>query len=1722
MPDCAKSKSKKRRSRKQKNKSKKSEGNVNNEPSLACSSHGETEDAVGVVYKVDFPETTVTSNPKVKVKSRSLDDDDDSLKIQEITEEASAERDAVISEAGSDWEEATDLRVPQTPISLSTVAISIDEEPLQRIEILSPEEELSLRNFLEDINLVSVAERSSTKSTLETIKSDKARKREALAKYFKPLVYNPRYLDIISEEGSDLSDKETPSLTLHLKQGTPELENIPKEPSPKAVRRRELRRLRLPQTKDRAVLVCTKVIETPSVIEHVHTHATENIEAETVFIESTSTSSKDSSDSEEVSWYENDEDEISEKTEQVSKHQEVPDDDKIQNDVDVATTITKTRFPELEIDVKNICETKQRGDDQSCTQTPNTESNIATKIKNVIPTYYGELTPPPTPDSSPKSKLPDVDNIDLNEYMTQISNDTAKEITSVLCKLTQACHSNVIVNQAIVIPPEKSINLISSRSPSRSSSSSRETSPSTVRVNQMNSSIADVRSIVADLELAKEASLLKQPLTLRQVCLNCLLSLPCGAEMLQELSDISFNLDKLTQALNQTQTMLASDASATKSNHESISDSRNTMWTGLPFQSSPNLLLCLSPTQKVHLDKTGVLSKEPEALFDLHAKFMNRADQNQLGNSSRDDIEMTSIRKVVIDTADEANNVNSFTLPRNFKPNTDNPRLQVSNLDEWLTIARNDKVNSPHETDAKFKNKFNTLPQSSSNDNNEFTRRRSSLPDDLCKRQMEYILEKEKEIEKELHDLLEEKRKLYLEMENYEKNNSLGSDKVERTRPKSFPTAPSETFRQKMYEEYMNQVAEREERKHKKVIKITSSPGNKSTENEKPIMEVTHLPEIEDEFMKKVQQLHGPLHKVEEEEESEESETFKSSEISEYESVIFMDGNSLKNVTSLPKHLREFVEITSECSKVENCPDSANGVWAPGQKQEFTSTDIKNHQRNENDNEAIPTIWRPKSATSSPSAERKEFRAVNYESPKLSRKNKSEEVLNNLDKSTTKPPWQSSIPGSDTGLQSSAGLEKQFSNSQLTPVAGYNDFTTSRLPKAQNPTITLLQKAREGQLPRGATYIEANRDHYNIPNDSGGQGETLRPRRSDFYSESDNESSRRMVDVSRRKINGVGPITKDGMPLSLRSEVKDSNQSKWYKKMYDTIHKQKPYRDEYVTVRYKQRRAQYPYITGYLSEPEPSAYDSDHMDYKYATLDRRRTPLSEKEQFSSSTMPRNTHLKTSSSFDAFQYNPGSKVNPGRIENYMPGHSSIQEQESKRWWDEVMDIFDGNFEDEKKPVTKGYMSQALRESGYESDSTLIFKRKEDGSQLSPSEQKEAYRIIQKGGDIPLHGLRRAAPERPKGSPKKYVENQVTIHYKTPVRQEIKDYYSEDELAHRQQEAIKKIYQEERRRKYLQELQDMHNRRHTDNFISSQKSPIALNRYDDFDDLVSTPQTKTRPRSPEPRLVARALYNFVGMTPRELTFRKGDNIYVRRQIDKNWYEGELNAMVGLFPVNYVEIIPYENVRTTPRKPHEGQARAKYNFLAKTHLELSLAKGEMVIITRRVDSNWYEGKIGGRRGIFPASYVDVLIDPHEAIKDNPKPIASPAAHSLLLNGTNARESMGSHTYTPNISNPESATTPKYFAKPVQASYNSYENRSSVSSKDPMSQALHIDTQSAEPTCYKALYKYLPQNDDELELMEGDKIYVLEKCDDGWFVGSNERTGAFGTFPGNYVDRP
>lgn len=61
-------------------------------------------------------------------------------------------------------------------------------------------------------------------------------------------------------------------------------------------------------------------------------------------------------------------------------------------------------------------------------------------------------------------------------------------------------------------------------------------------------------------------------------------------------------------------------------------------------------------------------------------------------------------------------------------------------------------------------------------------------------------------------------------------------------------------------------------------------------------------------------------------------------------------------------------------------------------------------------------------------------------------------------------------------------------------------------------------------------------------------------------------------------------------------------------------------------------------------------------------------------------------------------------------------------------------------------------------------------------------------------------------------------------------------------------------------------------------------------------------------------------------------------------------------------------------SPSNLSEGQAKAIFAFQAESNLELSLKKGDLVTLTRQIDENWFEGKIGDRKGIFPVTYVEV----------------------------------------------------------------------------------------------------------------------------------------------------
>ena len=53
----------------------------------------------------------------------------------------------------------------------------------------------------------------------------------------------------------------------------------------------------------------------------------------------------------------------------------------------------------------------------------------------------------------------------------------------------------------------------------------------------------------------------------------------------------------------------------------------------------------------------------------------------------------------------------------------------------------------------------------------------------------------------------------------------------------------------------------------------------------------------------------------------------------------------------------------------------------------------------------------------------------------------------------------------------------------------------------------------------------------------------------------------------------------------------------------------------------------------------------------------------------------------------------------------------------------------------------------------------------------------------------------------------------------------------------------------------------------------------------------------------------------------------------------------------------------------------AKAKYNFKGKNNDELCFKKGDLIIVTQPIDSDWWEGTFNGHTGWFPVSYVSEI---------------------------------------------------------------------------------------------------------------------------------------------------
>ncbi|XP_036871601.1 sorbin and SH3 domain-containing protein 1 isoform X45 [Manis javanica] len=714
----------------------------------------------------------------------------------------------------------------------------------------------------------------------------------------------------------------------------------------------------------------------------------------------------------------------------------------------------------------------------------------------------------------------------------------------------------------------------------------------------------------------------------------------------------------------------------------------------------------------------------------------------------------------------------------------------------------------------------------------------------------------------------------------------------------------------------------------------------------------------------------------------------------------------------------------------------------------------------------------------------------------------------------SEPDLTGAVPSTDSGplLNEVSSSHVRTDSQTFAPVSK----PSSAYPSTTivNPTIVLLQHNREQQkrLSSLSDPVSERRVGEQVPAPTQ-EKPTSPGRAAEQRAKDDRRVAKSAQDLSDVSMDDVG------IPLRNTERSKD-----WYKTMFKQIHKlnrdtpeENPYFPTYkfpeLPEIQQNSEDDNPYTPTYLfpaSTPSPKSEDDDSDLYspRYSFSEDTKSPLSvprsksemnyidgEKVVKRSATLPlpaRSSSLKSSPERNDWEP-PDKKVDtrkyraePKSIYEYQPGRSSVltNEKMSRDISPEEIDLknepwykFFSELEFGKPPPKKiwdytpgdcSILPREDRKTNLEKDPNLCqteleadlekmetlnktpsanlsqisavsptpeissespgyiyssnfhaVKRESDGAPgdlASLENERQIYKSVLEGGDIPLQGL--SGLKRPSSSAS------------TKDSESPRHFIPTD---------------------YLESTEEFIRRRHDDK--------------------------EMRP--------ARAKFDFKAQTLKELPLQKGDIVYIYKQIDQNWYEGEHHGRVGIFPRTYIELLPpaekAQPKKLTPVQVLEyGEAVAKFTFNGDTQVEMSFRKGERITLLRQVDENWYEGRIPGtsRQGIFPITYVDVLKRP---LVKNPM----------------------DYIDLPFSSSPSRSAT----ASPQQPQA---QQRRVTPDRSQTSQDLFS---------YQALYSYMPQNDDELELRDGDIVDVMEKCDDGWFVGTSRRTRQFGTFPGNYV---
>ncbi|XP_068958782.1 E3 ubiquitin-protein ligase SH3RF2 isoform X3 [Petaurus breviceps papuanus] len=298
-------------------------------------------------------------------------------------------------------------------------------------------------------------------------------------------------------------------------------------------------------------------------------------------------------------------------------------------------------------------------------------------------------------------------------------------------------------------------------------------------------------------------------------------------------------------------------------------------------------------------------------------------------------------------------------------------------------------------------------------------------------------------------------------------------------------------------------------------------------------------------------------------------------------------------------------------------------------------------------------------------------------------------------------------------------------------------------------------------------------------------------------------------------------------------------------------------------------------------------------------------------------------------------------------------------------------------------------------------------------------------------------------------------------------------------------------------------------------------------------------------------AKALCNYRGQNPSDLKFNKGDIILLRRQLDENWYQGEINGISGIFPTSSVEVI-----KQLPQPP--PLCRALYNFDLRdkdksenqdclTFLKPNLTARHLLEKGKNHRSSHIKSM--SLRSSSPRSKVaesPAFSRVIESRRKNPRQFSIMTALNTLNRMVHSPTGQQMVEISPPVlissSNPSVAA--QNFEKvelppnspvqehptvvpcslgnsqyPLPSQVSTYYNTSGSLGHSAAIVNLPYSQQHISANMFVALHSYSAHGPDELDLQKGEGIRVLGKYHEGWLKGVSLVTGRVGIFPNNYV---